>query len=90
MIPQVDRRRIASLALAAAATAAAFWLYAAQPRTHAPAVVPIQDGKTIDFSSGKPVIKDSSADKAKLDAAVKEIDEASKDVTFPATAPKKK
>jgi hypothetical protein len=48
--------------------------------------VAIQDGKTIDFSTGKPVVKDSPEDKAAIDAAVKEMDEASKDVTFGPTA----
>jgi hypothetical protein len=43
--------------------------YATQPRAgrHGQPVVPIQDGKTIDFSGGSPVIRDSAADKAALD-----------------------
>lgn len=50
--------------------------------------VTIEDGKTIDFSSGKPVVKDSTKEKAAIDAAVKEIDEATKGVSFgPLTAP---
>ncbi|HWA11171.1 MAG TPA: hypothetical protein VG838_17145 [Opitutaceae bacterium] len=44
--------------------------------------VAIQDGKTIDFSSGKPVVKDSTRQKADIDAKVKEIDDAVKDVRF--------
>ncbi len=44
--------------------------------------------KTIDFSSGKPVVKDSPEDKAVIDAALKEMAEATKDVTFEAK-PKK-
>jgi hypothetical protein len=77
--------------ISAATTAAALWAYASQPRLAArnPVVVPIQDGRTMDFSSGKAVIKDSAADKAALDSAVKEIDAASKDVTFPANSEKK-
>jgi hypothetical protein len=43
--------------------------------------------KTIDFSSGKPVVKDSPEDKAAIDAALKDMAEATKDVTF--DAPKK-
>ncbi len=80
------------LLISAAATAAALLAYGLQPRppARAPAVVPIEDGKTIDFSSGRPVIKDDPANKATLDAALKEMDEASKGVTFPATAPQKK
>ena len=46
------------------------------------------DGKTIDFSSGQPVVKDSPEDKAAMDAALKDMAEATKDVTF--EAPKKK
>lgn len=53
--------------------------------TRVAAVVPIQDGKTIDFSSGQPVVKDSPADRAAMEKALKEMDEAAKDVTFPAT-----
>ncbi len=55
--------------------------------------VPIQEGKTIDFSSGKPVVKESTDDKAVIDTAKKEMDEATKNITFeptPAPPPKKK
>jgi hypothetical protein len=45
------------------------------------------DGKTIDFSSGQPVVKDSPEDQAAIQAALKDMDEAAKDVTF--EAPKK-
>lgn len=51
------------------------------------------DGQTIDFSSGKPVIKDSPEDKAALEAGARDLAEATKGVTFepvkkkPATAP---
>jgi hypothetical protein len=48
--------------------------------------VAIQDGKTIDFSSGKPVVKNSPAEQAIIDEAVKEMDAATKDVTFSPTA----
>jgi hypothetical protein len=49
--------------------------------------VSIQDNKTIDFSSGKAVVRDSSQDKAIIDQAVKEMDAATKDITFgPTTA----
>lgn len=63
--------------------------------TPPPVVVPgsrptvrIQDGKTIDFSSGKPVVKDSGEEKAIIDSAVKEMDEAAKNVRFSPNAPK--
>jgi len=81
-----------SLLVSAAATAAALWAYGSQPRrAHpGPAFVPIQDGKTIDFSDGSPAVKDSAADRAAIDAAVKDIDAASRDVSFPAEPPPKK
>jgi hypothetical protein len=49
--------------------------------------------KTIDFSSGQPVVKNTPEDQAAIDAAMKDIAEASKEVTFdppaakPATKP---
>jgi hypothetical protein len=48
----------------------------------APGVVPIRDQKTIDFSSGKPVVKDDAAEKAAIEAALREMEEATKGVTF--------
>ena len=63
----------------------------AVPKVGAPKPdVPIQDLKTIDFSSGKPVVKDSADDKAVIDRAKKEMDDATKDITFEPTPPPKK
>lgn len=45
------------------------------------------DRQTVDFSSGKPVLKDSIEDKAAIDAAMKDITSAEKETTF--EAPKK-
>lgn len=47
------------------------------------------EGKTIDFSSGQPVVKDSPEDRAAMEKALKEIAEATQNVTFgpAATAP---
>ena len=59
---------------------------AALPMAPAP-VVAIQDGKTIDFSSGRAVVRDTAEDRAAIGAAIKEIDEAVKNVTFAPTAP---
>ena len=42
----------------------------------------IQDGKTIDFSSGKPVLKDSPEEKALIARSVKEMEAAAQQVTF--------
>ena len=56
--------------------------------------VPIQDGKTIDMSSGRPVVRDDARSRAALERGVKEMEEAAAGVTFgprPApTAEKKK
>jgi hypothetical protein len=41
-------------------------------------------GKTLDLSHGRPVIKDSPEDRAAMDAALKEMEEAAKEVTFDA------
>jgi hypothetical protein len=58
----------------------------------APAAKPIDltkhDGAAIDFSSGRPVVKDTPADRAAVAQAVKEMDEATKDVTFEPAPPK--
>lgn len=42
--------------------------------------------KTVDFSSGQPVVKDSAEDRAAIDEAMKDIAAASKEVTFEPTA----
>lgn len=46
------------------------------------------DGKTVDFSSGQPVVKNTPEDQAAIAAAKRDMAEALKDVTF--EAPKKK
>lgn len=49
--------------------------------------VAIQEGKTIDFSKGAPEIRDTPDDRAALEKAKKEMDEATKDVVFAPTKP---
>ena len=50
--------------------------------------IAIQDGKTIDFSSGRPVVKDTAKEKASIEKSVKEMEEATKGVSFgPPTPP---
>lgn len=53
--------------------------------TPVPAEVPIQEGKTIDFSSGKPEVRETDEDRAAIERAKREMDEATKDVTFAPT-----
>ena len=63
----------------------------AATRTLAPEPPPVDlvktDGKTVDFSSGQPVVKKSAEDQTAIDAALKDMADATKDVTF--EAPKK-
>lgn len=53
-----------------------------------PPVVPIQDGKTIDFSSGQAEVRNDDADRAAIEKAKREMDEATADITFAPTKPK--
>jgi hypothetical protein len=83
----VNPRRITTVLVAAAVTAAVLWAYGARRGAGgpaAPAPVPIQDGRTINFSGGSPVVANGAADKAALDAGVNRIDDAARNVTFPA------
>ena len=52
-----------------------------------PPVVPIQEGKTIDFSSGQAEVRDDAADRAAIEKAQREMDEATADITFAPTKP---
>lgn len=47
-----------------------------------PPEVPIQDGATIDFSIGAPVVRSQADDQATMDKALREMSEAVKDITF--------
>lgn len=61
---------------------------ATRPLAPAPPVDLTQhDGRTIDFSSGSPVVKDAPEDRAALNAAVEDIAEATRDVVFKAAPP---
>ncbi|MBI5769723.1 MAG: hypothetical protein HZA93_18250 [Verrucomicrobia bacterium] len=52
--------------------------------------VPVQDGKTIDMSTGRPVVRDDERSRAAIEKAKKEMADAAADVTFqPQPAPKK-
>lgn len=53
----------------------------------APATVPIVEGKTIDFSTGQPVVRDEAADRAAIEKAKAEMDEATADIKFAPTKP---
>ena len=63
----------------------AFW-YFLRPQDSGPRImppeVPIEDGKTIDFSKGKAEVRNTAEDQAAMDAALKEMEEATKDITF--------
>lgn len=81
----LKRNALLLIASMGAGAALIWWLGRPQPdATHSSVV--IKDGQTIDFSSGKPVVTDSAKDKAIIDAAVKEMDEAARHVTFSGSA----
>jgi hypothetical protein len=44
--------------------------------------VAIEDGKTLDFSSGAPILKDTAQEKAIIDKSLKEMEDALKNVSF--------
>lgn len=48
-----------------------------------PPIVPIQEGATIDFSIGAPVVRSGGADTEALERSLKEMAAATKDVSFP-------
>ena len=77
--------RLALLLLSALGLVAWWWLRPAPPAPAA--IVPIQDGHTIDFSSGQPEIRHTPADQAAMEAALQRMQEAAAEVTFPASAP---
>lgn len=52
------------------------------PPANPPVDLARHDGQTIDFSSGRPVVQDTPADRAALDRALKEMQTAAGDVTF--------
>jgi hypothetical protein len=83
----MKRKFILILAAVAAGAALGHWFNRPAPAKGPPAPVAIQDHKTIDFSSGRPVVKDSASEQAIIDAAVKEMDEAAKHVRFDPHAP---
>ena len=79
------RRQTAAVPAAAAAARPA----PAPPATTAEPVNLLEhDGAAIDFSSGRPVVKNTPADRAAVAREVQAMDAATKDVTFqPVTAP---
>ncbi len=78
---------VAILALSAVALV---WVAQQKGRVTQHPEVAIQDGKTIDFSSGKPVVKDAEKEKAALAKGVKEINAAQKGVIFGSPKPPEK
>lgn len=49
--------------------------------------IAIEDGKTIDFSSGRPVVSQTPADQAAMEAVLREMEAAAAEVTFEPTTP---
>ncbi len=82
------KRTVTRLLALLLAGAAVWWGWRRFGPPPAPVDLTRHDGQTIDFSSGRPVVKDSPGDKAALDKAAQEMAEAAKGVTF--EAPRKK
>ncbi|HWA88287.1 MAG TPA: hypothetical protein VG710_18815 [Opitutus sp.] len=84
---KLTARSLLLLAIAfAIGVAGAVW-FTHRPTTSPKPTVTIQDGKTIDFSSGKPVIKDNPDERKIIADSVAEMAAAAKDVTFAPTPP---
>lgn len=84
------KRPLILLALIVLAVAAASWWFQRARRDARPttsATVPIQDRVTIDFSTGAPVIKDDAVEQAIIDAALKDIEDAAKNIRFAPLVP---
>jgi len=76
------RRQTAAVAAPVAASRPA------PAKTAAPVDLLQHDGAAIDFSSGRPVVRNSPADRAAVAREVQAMDAATKDVTFePVTTP---
>lgn len=52
------------------------------PVANPPVDLRAHEGKTIDFSSGRPEVRDSTADRTALDTALREMSDATQDVKF--------
>jgi hypothetical protein len=80
------------MAVLLALTMAGFWwMQTRHTRPSGPKPeVAIQDGKTIDFSTGQPVVKDDAKQKAALEKSLKEMEAAVQNVTFAPVAPGEK
>jgi len=82
------RRQTAATPATPAAAAAARPAPAAPAKAAAPVNLLEHDGAAIDFSSGRPVVKNTPADRAAVAREVQAMDAATKDVTFqPVAAP---
>lgn len=83
------KTRAIGLLIAAGLVALGLWSVSRRNQRHARSPKPevtIQDGKTIDFSSGKPVVKDDAKEQKAIASSVAVMDEATKNVTFSPTA----
>ncbi len=85
------KRVLLAVLLVLLAGAAAWWgwrRFRPPPPSPPPVDLTQHDGQTIDFSSGRPVVKDTAAERAALEKTAAEMADAAQGVTF--DAPKKK
>lgn len=80
--PASGQTSVAPASMPPAAQPAARSASSAPAQTDTPIDLTQHDNQTIDFSGGKAVVKETPEDKAALDAGLKEIADATKDVTF--------
>jgi hypothetical protein len=83
------KRKLPLLALGLLTGLAAGYFFLRHPSPPAPAeaalpppFVPIEDGKTIDFSGGRAEVRDTPEDRAAMEHALREMEAAAKDITF--------
>lgn len=61
---------------------------AVAPRVAPEMRIPIQDRATIDFSIGAPVVRSGGSDAEVLEKALRQMEEATKNISFPPSAPR--
>lgn len=77
------RYRKIGLAIAVLVLAGIVGYFLNRPANPPPSIA-IEDGKTIDFSTGEPVMTGTAEDQAAIEKAQREMEAATEGITFPA------